>query len=68
MYGHLRRCGILLMLYAKRMIHSFIAVLVGSAQSMIPELVERASKLSVNGGFEKNADLCVIIFLHPGLL
>ena len=27
---------------------------------MLPELVERASKLSVNGGFEKNADLFVV--------
>lgn len=35
-------------------------VLVGSAQSWLPELVERAKKLQVNGGFEKGAHLCVI--------
>jgi malonate-semialdehyde dehydrogenase (acetylating)/methylmalonate-semialdehyde dehydrogenase len=34
-----------------------IVVLVGTAQSWLPELVERASKLNVNGGFEKGADL-----------
>jgi malonate-semialdehyde dehydrogenase (acetylating)/methylmalonate-semialdehyde dehydrogenase len=34
-----------------------VAVLVGAAQSWLPELVERASKLNVNGGFEKGADL-----------
>lgn len=32
-------------------------VLVGNAQSWLPELCERAKKLSVNQGFEKGADL-----------
>lgn len=35
------------------------AVLVGTAQSWLPELIERASKLSVNGGFEEGADVFV---------
>lgn len=34
-------------------------ILVGEAQSWLPELVERAKKLKVNGGFEEGADLCV---------
>jgi malonate-semialdehyde dehydrogenase (acetylating)/methylmalonate-semialdehyde dehydrogenase len=38
-----------------------VAVLVGAAQSWLPELVERASKLNVNGGFEKGADLGPLI-------
>lgn len=33
------------------------AILVGEAQSWLPELVERAQKLKVSGGFEKGADL-----------
>lgn len=38
-----------------------VVVLVGSAQSWLPELVERAMKLQVNGGFEKGADLGPLI-------
>ncbi|KDQ63422.1 hypothetical protein JAAARDRAFT_29451 [Jaapia argillacea MUCL 33604] len=38
-----------------------VAILVGTAQSWLPELVERASKLHVNGGFEKGADLGPLI-------
>jgi malonate-semialdehyde dehydrogenase (acetylating) / methylmalonate-semialdehyde dehydrogenase len=38
-----------------------VAVLVGSAQSWLPELVQRASKLNVNGGFEDGADLYVAV-------
>ncbi|KII93788.1 hypothetical protein PLICRDRAFT_121965 [Plicaturopsis crispa FD-325 SS-3] len=38
-----------------------VAVLVGTAQSWLPELVERAQKLNVNGGFEKGADLGPLI-------
>ncbi|KAF8078767.1 methylmalonate-semialdehyde dehydrogenase [Lyophyllum atratum] len=34
-----------------------VAVLVGEAQSWLPELIERAQKLKVNGGFEEGADL-----------
>ena len=37
--------------------YACVVVLVGTAQSWLPELVERASKLNVNGGFEKGADL-----------
>ena len=33
------------------------AVLVGTAQQWLPELVERAKKLKVNQGFEAGADL-----------
>ena len=33
------------------------AILVGEAQSWLPELVERAQKLKVSGGFETGADL-----------
>ena len=33
------------------------AVLVGNAQSLLPEIIERAKALNVNGGFEKGADL-----------
>jgi len=38
-----------------------VAVFVGSAKSLLPELIERAKKLSVNGGFEKGADLGPLI-------
>jgi len=38
-----------------------VAILVGAAQSWLPELIERASKLSVNGGFEKGADVGPLI-------
>ncbi|KAL4069733.1 Aldehyde/histidinol dehydrogenase [Scleroderma yunnanense] len=38
-----------------------VVVLVGSARSWLPELVERAKKLQVNGGFEKGADLGPLI-------
>ncbi|KAJ6604498.1 Aldehyde/histidinol dehydrogenase, partial [Mycena vulgaris] len=36
-----------------------VALLVGEAQSWLPELIERAQKLKVNGGFEPGADLLV---------
>ena len=35
------------------------AILVGAAQSWLPELVDGASRLKVNGGFEKDTDLLV---------
>ncbi|KAF9244562.1 methylmalonate-semialdehyde dehydrogenase [Melanogaster broomeanus] len=38
-----------------------VVVLVGSAKSWLPELVERAKKLQVNGGFEGGADLGPLI-------
>ncbi|KAF8846237.1 Methylmalonate-semialdehyde dehydrogenase [Paxillus ammoniavirescens] len=38
-----------------------VVVLVGTAQSWLPELVERAKKLQVNGGFESGADLGPLI-------
>ncbi|KAK7694789.1 hypothetical protein QCA50_001977 [Cerrena zonata] len=38
-----------------------VAVLVGNAQTWIPELVERVKKLNVNQGFEKGADLGPVI-------
>lgn len=34
-------------------------ILVGTTQSWLPELIERASKLRVNGGFEKGTDVSV---------
>ena len=37
-----------------------VAVLVGNAQSWLPELIERAQKLKVNQGFEQGADLYVL--------
>src|ERR1700753_1084305 len=36
-----------------------VAVLVGDAKGFLPGLIERASKLRVNGGFEPKTDLCV---------
>jgi len=36
-------------------------VLVGEAQNWLPEIVERAKKLNVNGGFEPGADLGPVI-------
>lgn len=36
-----------------------VAVLVGDAKEFLPALIERASKLRVNGGFEPNTDLYV---------
>ena len=41
------------------MIYVIAAVLVGPAQSWLPEIIERAKNLKVNGGFEKEADLLV---------
>ncbi|KIJ21889.1 methylmalonate-semialdehyde dehydrogenase [Paxillus involutus ATCC 200175] len=38
-----------------------VVVLVGTAQSWLPELVERAKKLQVNGGFESGADFGPLI-------
>ncbi|KIK30389.1 hypothetical protein PISMIDRAFT_26819 [Pisolithus microcarpus 441] len=38
-----------------------VVVLVGAAQSWLPDLVERAKKLQVNGGFERGADLGPLI-------
>ncbi|RDX52025.1 methylmalonate-semialdehyde dehydrogenase [Lentinus brumalis] len=38
-----------------------VAVLVGTAQSWLPELIERAKKLKVNQGFEQGADLGPVI-------
>lgn len=38
-----------------------VAILVGEAQSWLPELVERAQKLKVSGGFEPGADLGPLI-------
>ncbi|EPQ61403.1 hypothetical protein GLOTRDRAFT_124283 [Gloeophyllum trabeum ATCC 11539] len=38
-----------------------VAVLVGTAQSWLPELIERAKKLNVNGGFEKGVDFGPVI-------
>ena len=39
----------------------FEAVLVGEAQSWLPELKERAQKLKVNQGFEQGADFGPVI-------
>lgn len=36
-----------------------VAVLVGNAQSWLPEIVKRAKKLKVSQGFEQGADLYV---------
>ncbi|KAJ4002462.1 methylmalonate-semialdehyde dehydrogenase [Lentinula boryana] len=38
-----------------------VVVLVGEAQSWLPEIVERAQKLTVNGGFEPNTDIGPVI-------
>ncbi|KAG6911547.1 hypothetical protein DXG01_011849 [Tephrocybe rancida] len=38
-----------------------VAILIGEAQSWLPELIERAQKLKVNGGFENGADLGPLI-------
>ncbi|KAN0100496.1 Aldehyde/histidinol dehydrogenase [Tylopilus felleus] len=38
-----------------------VVVLVGAAQSWLPELIERARKLQVNGGFESGTDLGPLI-------
>ncbi|CAK5264600.1 unnamed protein product [Mycena citricolor] len=38
-----------------------VVLLVGEAQSWLPELIERSSKLKVNGGFEAGADLGPLI-------
>ncbi|KAF8560228.1 Methylmalonate-semialdehyde dehydrogenase [Imleria badia] len=38
-----------------------VVVLVGTAQSWLPELIERARKLQVNGGFENGADFGPLI-------
>lgn len=44
-----------------------LVVLVGAAQSWLPELIERARKLQVNGGFESGTDLYVSspFQIHP---
>ncbi|KAJ3779069.1 methylmalonate-semialdehyde dehydrogenase [Lentinula raphanica] len=38
-----------------------VAVLIGEARSWLPELVERAQHLTVNGGFEPNTDIGPVI-------
>jgi len=38
-----------------------VAILVGQAQTWLPELIERASKLKVNGGFEQDAEVGPLI-------
>ncbi|KAF7436691.1 hypothetical protein PC9H_003524 [Pleurotus ostreatus] len=38
-----------------------VALLVGEAQAFLPDLIERAKKLNVNGGFEKGADFGPVI-------
>ncbi|KAJ7786156.1 methylmalonate-semialdehyde dehydrogenase [Mycena metata] len=38
-----------------------VALLVGEAQSWLPELIERAKQLKVSGGFEQGADLGPLI-------
>jgi malonate-semialdehyde dehydrogenase (acetylating)/methylmalonate-semialdehyde dehydrogenase len=38
-----------------------VALLVGEAQEWLPEIIERAQKLKVNGGFEEGADLGPLI-------
>ncbi|KAL5534352.1 hypothetical protein ACEPAG_814 [Sanghuangporus baumii] len=38
-----------------------VAILVGTAQSLLPELIERAKTLKVNGGFEQGVDLGPLI-------
>ncbi|KAF9270041.1 methylmalonate-semialdehyde dehydrogenase [Marasmius fiardii PR-910] len=38
-----------------------VVILIGESQSWLPELVERASKLKANGGFEQGADLGPVI-------
>ncbi|EIW86856.1 methylmalonate-semialdehyde dehydrogenase [Coniophora puteana RWD-64-598 SS2] len=45
----------------QRCMATSVVVLVGTAQSWLPELVERAKTLQVNGGFEKGADLGPLI-------
>lgn len=37
--------------------------MVGNARSWLPELVERASKLKVSGGFEADTDVLVLHML-----
>jgi len=35
----------------------YLAVIVGDSSAWMPELIERAKSLQVNGGFEAGADL-----------
>lgn len=44
-----------------------VVVLVGDAKEFLPSLIERASKLRVNGGFEPNTDLYVLFLLVHSL-
>lgn len=52
-------------LHSRTCKHSWLTalavVLVGTAQQWLPELIERASKLRVNQGFAKDADLGPVI-------
>jgi len=41
-----------------------VALLVGDAQEWLPELIERAKKLKVSGGFEQGTDLGPVISSH----
>lgn len=43
------------------------AILVGTAQKFLPDLIERASKLKVSQGFEKSTDLYVCLIPYAGL-
>ncbi|KAF5356173.1 hypothetical protein D9756_004093 [Leucocoprinus leucothites] len=48
----------------QRCMATSVAILVGEAQNWLPELVERAKKLKVSGGFEPGADLGPVISPH----
>ena len=51
--------GKMLLFVSESRVLRIAAVLVGNAQSWLPELIERAKKLKVNQGFEQGTDLYV---------
>jgi hypothetical protein len=43
--------------YSFEMLNIMVAIFVGETQAWVPELVERAKKLRISGGFESGTDL-----------
>jgi hypothetical protein len=63
LHGNFSRYVICIRPHIEFYIVSNIAILVGKAQTWLPDLVERVSKLKVNGGFEQDTDMLVFIYL-----
>lgn len=55
----------MLKVFASSVTEPHAVILVGEAKAWLPELVERAKKLTVSGGFESGADLYAMVSTIP---